>query len=83
MVLLAACGGGSSGSTAAGTSEASSGASTQAPASDNTTQTAALPATKELKIYNWSDYVDPETIKDFEKTMASKWATICMTATSL
>ena len=67
MVLLAACGGGSSGSTAAGTSEASSGAGTQAPASDNTTQTAALPATKELKIYNWSDYVDPETIKDFEK----------------
>ena len=72
MVLLAACGGGSSGSTAAGTSEASSGAGTQAPASDNTTQTAALPATKELKIYNWSDYVDPETIKDFEKNNGIK-----------
>ena len=72
MVLLAACGGGSSGSTAAGTSEASSGAGTQAPASDNTTQTAALPATKELKIYNWSDYVDLETIKDFEKNNGIK-----------
>ena len=70
MVLLAACGGGS-GSAASGSTETASGNS-QAAASENTAQVAALPETKELKIYNWSDYVDPETIKDFEKNTGIK-----------
>ncbi|UOO81032.1 polyamine ABC transporter substrate-binding protein [Uruburuella testudinis] len=33
---------------------------------------AALPETASLKIYNWSDYVDPETIADFEKKYGVK-----------
>ncbi|MDF7676570.1 polyamine ABC transporter substrate-binding protein [Neisseriaceae bacterium ESL0693] len=40
--------------------------------SDDNTHTAAAsktvaPATGQLNIYNWSDYVDPETVKTFEK----------------
>ncbi|WP_037587227.1 polyamine ABC transporter substrate-binding protein [Stenoxybacter acetivorans] len=31
-----------------------------------------LPETTELKIYNWSDYVDPETVTDFEKKFGVK-----------
>ena len=31
-----------------------------------TTGGAAATATKELNIYNWSDYVDPDTVKEFE-----------------
>ena len=30
-------------------------------------QPTALPATNKLNIYNWSDYVDPETVKAFEQ----------------
>ena len=57
-LFLAACGG--SGSTQKTDAAAASGAS--APA------TAAAPsATGQLNIYNWSDYVDPETVATFEK----------------
>ena len=57
-LFLAACGG--SGSTQKTDAAAASGAS--APA------TAAAPsATGQLNIYNWSDYVDPETVAAFEK----------------
>lgn len=31
------------------------------------TTTDTLPETAQLKIYNWSDYVDPNTLQDFEK----------------
>ena len=57
-LFLAACGG--SGSTQKTDAAAASGAS--APA------TAAAPsAPGQLNIYNWSDYVDPETVATFEK----------------
>ena len=65
LVLLAACGGGSKEATAP-SSDAASGGSTAAKASESTAPKVALEATKELKIYNWSDYVDPQTVKDFE-----------------
>lgn len=38
----------------------------------STTATHELPTTKTLKIYNWSDYVDPATISEFEKKYAVK-----------
>ena len=53
-LFLAACGG--SGSTQK--TDAASGASTPA---------AAPSATGQLNIYNWSDYVDPDTVATFEK----------------
>ena len=65
LVLLAACGGGSK-EAAAPSSDAASGGSTPAKVSESTAPKVALEATKELKIYNWSDYVDPQTVKDFE-----------------
>ena len=41
-------------------------------AASQTEASAALPETAALKIYNWSDYVDPETIADFEKQYGVK-----------
>lgn len=41
----------------------------------------SLSDTKTLKIFNWSDYVDPKTIGEFEKNMALKSLTIFMTVT--
>ncbi len=56
-LFLAACGGGST---------ATQGGS--APASDAPASATSAPAgTAHLNIYNWSDYVDPETITAFEK----------------
>nr|WP_230338864.1 polyamine ABC transporter substrate-binding protein [Paralysiella testudinis] len=48
--------------------------STHAPAPVAASETAAstLPETKALNIYNWSDYVDPETVADFEKKFGVK-----------
>lgn len=66
VMFLAACGGGSK--TPAETKTSDAGAST-APASGASTSAAAAPAaaaTDQLKIYNWSDYVDPDTVKEFE-----------------
>ncbi len=62
LSLLAACGG-------EPTAQA-----TQASATANTaaSNTHTLPPTKELKIYNWSDYVDPQTVAEFEKTQGIK-----------
>lgn len=37
------------------------------PGIDSASGTAQLPKTDTLKIYNWSDYVDPATIEAFEK----------------
>ena len=66
-LLLSACGGGNQ-NTAASNSATSTTADSSAPAaSANQTSSVALPATDQLKIYNWSDYVDPETIKAFEQ----------------
>ncbi len=61
LPLLAACG---DSSAPPATDPAASAASTAA--SGTQAQNAALPATAELKIFNWSDYVDPETVKAFE-----------------
>ncbi|UOO91275.1 polyamine ABC transporter substrate-binding protein [Vitreoscilla massiliensis] len=66
LILLAACGGGSKEAATPKTADASGSANTPAKASESTAPKVALEATKELKIYNWSDYVDPQTVKDFE-----------------
>ncbi|MDO1510260.1 MULTISPECIES: polyamine ABC transporter substrate-binding protein [unclassified Neisseria] len=59
-LFLVACGGSGNTDTqkTAENTEASSGQQ----------QTAAAPATGNLNIYNWSDYVDPATVSEFEKT---------------
>ncbi len=56
-LFLSACGGSGNQPTAAPASDASA-----APA-----QSAAPAATGNLNIYNWSDYVDPDTVAAFEK----------------
>lgn len=58
-VLLTACGG------EAAKTETASTAPNAASASDN--QTASPAQTGQLNIYNWSDYVDPETVEAFKK----------------
>ena len=72
MVLLAACGGGNSGAATEKKTEHASASNNAVAASETKTPLAALPETKELKVYNWSDYVDPATIKDFEKNSGIK-----------
>ena len=37
-----------------------------------TATTAALPQTDQLNVYNWSDYVDPNTVTEFEKNNGVK-----------
>ena len=61
VMFLAACGGGNNNAAQSKTSEAGSTAS-----SGTTASAAPAAATDSLKIYNWSDYVDPETVKEFE-----------------
>lgn len=66
LLALAACGGQEPSSSSA----ASAPAETAAAASGPDTAAAPapqLPETQELKIYNWSDYVDPATVKEFEQ----------------
>lgn len=55
--VLAACGG----------SATETSAPAQNTAEQNLPYTEPLPQTDRLKIYNWSDYVDPQTVRDFEK----------------
>lgn len=58
---LGACGGQSA------SNESSSTATNTTPtASSDAPAPSALPATAELRIYNWSEYVDPATVKSFE-----------------
>ena len=38
-------------------------------------------AAETVKIYNWSDYIAPDTTKNFRKKPASRSPTTCMTAT--
>lgn len=58
---LSACGGQST------SNESSSTATNTTPtASSDAPAPSALPATAELRIYNWSEYVDPATVKSFE-----------------
>ena len=61
VMFLAACGGGNNNAAQSKTSDAGSTAS-----SGTTASAAPAAATDSLKIYNWSDYVDPETVKEFE-----------------
>lgn len=58
-LFLAACGG-------SGNTDTQQTAENTA-ASGERQQTAAAPATGNLNIYNWSDYVDPVTVSGFEK----------------
>ena len=57
---LAACGGGQQQAAPAPSEPAAASGGEVAPASN-------LPETAELKIFNWADYVDPETVTEFEK----------------
>lgn len=63
LCALAACGG----------NQTSDNKTTQTASSANTASTAAatpasnLPETKELRIFNWSNYVDESTVEDFKK----------------
>lgn len=67
VMFLAACGGGN---TATSSTQTASTSSEQSSAANNQTQegqsNSNLAATDQLKIYNWSDYVDPDTVKEFE-----------------
>ena len=68
LLMLSACSGGNNASTSTTNNSGSeSSASSTAIASSTPVVSTKYPETKELKIYNWSDYVDPETVKDFEK----------------
>lgn len=62
-LFLAACGG--SGNTDSQKTSENTASSTAQP-------TAAAPATGKLNIYNWSDYVDPATVSEFEKANGIK-----------
>lgn len=63
-MFLAACGGGNN--NAAPSQPSSDSGSTAASSSEAASAGNVAAATAELKIYNWSDYVDPETVKEFE-----------------
>ncbi|UOO78160.1 polyamine ABC transporter substrate-binding protein [Neisseria sp. Dent CA1/247] len=65
LSLLAACGGRSSDKPEV--ADAQNRPSETAPA-----QHSNLPQTDALKIYNWSDYVDPKTVKHFEEQFGVK-----------
>lgn len=65
LSLLAACGGRSSDKPEV--ADAQNRPSETAP-----TQHSNLPQTDALKIYNWSDYVDPKTVKHFEEQFGVK-----------
>ncbi|XXQ68395.1 extracellular solute-binding protein [Neisseriaceae bacterium B1] len=61
LFTLAACGGGqSSDNKSAQTAPANASGVAATPASN-------LPETKELRIFNWSNYVDESTVEDFKK----------------
>lgn len=62
LLGLAACGAKTESTTAPAASAAAA----------STTANSGLPETQVLKIYNWSDYVDPETVADFEKKFGVK-----------
>lgn len=70
LMVLAACGGGTSADANKTAPTAPPVAGSEAVASS--APASNLPATAELKIYNWSDYVDPDTVKDFEKNQGVK-----------
>ena len=59
---LAACG-----ESSKPTSQTASAAS-----ANNTPATATATKTAELNVYNWSDYVDPNTVTEFEKNNGVK-----------
>ena len=62
LLGLAACGAKTESTTAPAASAAAA----------STAANSGLPETQVLKIYNWSDYVDPETVTDFEKKFGVK-----------
>ena len=70
VMFLAACGGGNNNAAQSNSSESSNNATAASGATAAPAPAAA--ATAELKIYNWSDYVDPETVKAFESANSVK-----------
>ncbi len=66
LLGLAACGGGQSNPPAA-TSDTTAAASAASGPDTASAPASNLPVTAELKIYSWSDYVDPQTVTDFEQ----------------
>ena len=67
--FLAACssGGSSSPSAAATTSAAPTSAASEAPTASAAPSVAAVVVEKELFMYNWGDYVDPDNMKAFQQ----------------
>ena len=65
-LLLAACGG------ANNAQSDNKGAETPASASSGASATSPAAATGKINIFNWSDYVDPETVAEFEKNNGVK-----------
>lgn len=65
-LLLAACGG------ANNAQSDNKGTETPASASSGASATSPAAATGKINIYNWSDYVDPETVAEFEKNNGVK-----------
>lgn len=65
LLALAACGGQEPSSSAAASAPTETAAAASAP--EAAAPAPQLAETQELKIYNWSDYVDPATVKEFEQ----------------
>ena len=65
-LLLAACGG------ANNAQSDNKGTETPASASSGASATSPAAATGKINIFNWSDYVDPETVAEFEKNNGVK-----------
>ncbi len=68
IVLLGACGGGDNSGGTASTAPAKAEAAVPAPAAS----TEAAAEEKILNVYNWSDYIGPDTVANFEKETGIK-----------
>lgn len=66
LFILAACGG--------STEKPETAAVRERPSETAAVPKSRLPETTALKIYNWSDYVDPKTVRDFEHQFGVKVA---------
>lgn len=66
VMFLAACGGGNNNASQSQPSSDSANASGSSSSAPIAPSGNAPAATAQLNIYNWSDYVDPETVKEFE-----------------
>lgn len=71
LFALAACGGGQKAENKPAETKQPA-AQTASAASGATAAQSSLPETDELRIFNWSNYVDESTVKDFEKNQGLK-----------